>query len=162
MERETPMVPPLAPSGGLTRAPQGAHSQTEGSFSTGEAGRKDGFDLVPPFERNSAKQKQKGGVCVTDKKEGTVPDGNQHGADGKSADEGSATQVYHKNMTAARRKAVPQKVKVTHRTHGEVLVDGGSKLIAIKNAARVWGVKPTEILGECGVWRDETGGDGCV
>ena len=32
MERETPMVPPLAPSGGLTRAPQGAHSQTEKSF----------------------------------------------------------------------------------------------------------------------------------
>ena len=96
---------------------------------------------------------------MQDKKEGTVPDGNQHGADGKSADEGSATQVYHKNMTAARRKAVPQKVKVTHRTHGEVLVGGGSKLIAIKNAARVWGVKPTEILGECWVWRADAGGE---
>jgi hypothetical protein len=94
---------------------------------------------------------------LEDKKKGTVLDGNQHGADGKSADEGSATQLYHKNMTAARRKTAPQMVKVTHGTYGEVLVDGGSKLIAIKNAARVWGVKPTEILGECGVWRAEEG-----
>ena len=91
------------------------------------------------------------------KKEGTVPDGNQHGAHGKSADEGSARTVYHKQMSAARRKTSPPRVKVTHQTHGEVLVEGGSKLIAIKNAARVWGVKPTEILGECGVWRVEEG-----
>ena len=62
MERETPMVPPLTPSGGLTRAPQGAHSQTEESFSTGQAGGKDRFDSLPLLERNSARRDRGGGA----------------------------------------------------------------------------------------------------
>lgn len=63
MKRKTPMVPPQTPSNGLTRAPHGAHSQTERSFSTGKAGRKDEFDIFPPQGRNSARQDEGRFVC---------------------------------------------------------------------------------------------------
>ena len=90
---------------------------------------------------------------MQDKKEGTVPDGNQHGAHGKSADEGSALTVYHEQMKKARRTKPGPRVKVTHESRGRVIVEGGSKLIAIKNAAKAWGTTYAEISRGCEVWR---------
>ena len=86
-------------------------------------------------------------------------DGNQLGVKEKGADEGSAITGYHAGLKKSRRGGKAPPVRVVHPDHGEVVVAGGSKLMAIRGAARVWGVKPTEILGECGVWRVEEGGE---
>ena len=90
---------------------------------------------------------------MEDKKKGPVLDGDQHWADGKSADEGSALTVYHEQMKKTRRTKPGPRVAVSHESHGRVIVEGGSKLIAIKNAARAWGTTYAEISRGCEVWR---------
>ena len=90
---------------------------------------------------------------MDEKKKDTVPDGNRHGADRKNADEGSALSVYHDRMKKTRRTMPSPRVKVIHQSHGRVIVEGGSKLIAIKNAAKAWGTTYAEIARGCEVWR---------
>ena len=75
----------------------------------------------------------------------------------KGADEGSAIVGYHEGLKKSRRGVKASPVRVVHPTLGTVEVEGGSKLIAIQNAARVWGKKFNEISRECEVWRTEGG-----
>ena len=76
--------------------------------------------------------------------------GNRVGDMGKSADEASALSVYHETMKKTRRSKPPD-VRVFHPAYGSVVTPGGSKLIAIQNAARVWGV-PYSAVKEAEVW----------
>ena len=88
-------------------------------------------------------------------------DGNQLGAKEKGADEGSAITGYHAGLKKSRRGGKAPPVRVVHPDHGEVVVAGGSKLMAIKAAGVIWGKKVNEISRECEVWRIE-GRVGCV
>lgn len=90
---------------------------------------------------------------MQDKKENAQPDGNQLGIIEKGADEGSALTVYQERMKKSRQGGKGPPVRVVHPTLGTVVVEGGSKLIAIQNAARVWGKRFIEISRECEVWR---------
>ena len=90
---------------------------------------------------------------MEDKKKDTALDGNQHGVGGVGADEGSALTVYHEQMKKTRRTKPGPRVEVSHKSHGRVIVEGGSKLIAIKNAAKAWGTTYAEISRGCEVWR---------
>lgn len=76
--------------------------------------------------------------------------GNRVGDMGKSADEASALTVYHETMRKARRSQPPD-VRVFHPCYGSVVVPGGSKLIAIQNAAQIWGV-PYSAVNSAEVW----------
>ena len=76
--------------------------------------------------------------------------GNRVGDMGKSADEASALTVYHETMKKTRRRKTPD-VRVFHTSYGSVVVPGGSKLIAIQNAARIWGV-PYSAVNSAEVW----------
>ena len=87
-------------------------------------------------------------------KKNAQPDGNQLGIE-KGADEGSAIVGYHEGLKKSRRGQRVPPVVVVHPTHGRVVVEGGSKLIAIQNAAGVWKKKFNEISRECEVWRLE-------
>ena len=93
---------------------------------------------------------------MDEQKKNTQPDGNQLGVE-KGADEGSAIVGYHEGLKKSRRGVKASPVRVVHPTLGTVEVEGGSKLIAIQNAARVWGKKFNEISRECEVWRTEGG-----
>ena len=76
--------------------------------------------------------------------------GNRVGDMGKSADEASAMTVYLETMKKTRRRKLPD-VRVFHPCYGSVVVPGGSKLLAIQNAARIWGV-PYSAVNSAEVW----------
>lgn len=78
------------------------------------------------------------------KKNADTGHGGRVGENGKRAS--TTLSEYHETMKRARRLSPPD-VLVVHPDYGSAVVPGGSRLIALENAAKHWGVRYEQVRG---------------